>query len=351
MRAISMFLSVCLASACASPGSDAGDGAGFDLGAVPTDQPYAIVLGTAQDAGRPQLGCEQECCESARRDPGARRLVTSIAVVDPRSGQRWLLDASPDLGEQVALLAEHAPAPEGPGRPALFDAVILTHAHIGHYLGLAELGREAYGSAPQRVIATPRMAGYLRGNGPWSLLVEAGHIELVELRPTISASETRPSTGSPPNSTPIPNRIALSHDLHVELIAVPHRDEFSDTVAIRITGPNASLLYLPDIDKWERWAEHGRDLATELARVDHAFLDATFFGPDELPGRAMSEVPHPFVVETIAALADLPTTERAKVHLTHLNHTNPLNEPDSAAQAEVREAGMAVAVRGQRFGL
>ncbi|MDF1799166.1 MAG: MBL fold metallo-hydrolase [Planctomycetota bacterium] len=321
---------------------------------APTDRPYAIVLGTAQDAGRPQLGCEADCCESARRDPDARRLVASLAIVDPRSGRRWLLDASPDLGEQIALLGELAPAPaatDGPGRPALFDAIILTHAHIGHYLGLAELGREAYGSAPQRVIATPRMADFLRDNGPWSLLIDAGHVELVELRPTLNASEAPLPTARHPSGVPIPNRIALADDLHLELLAVPHRDEFSDTVAIRVTGPSASLLYLPDIDKWERWGEHERELATELARVDHAFLDATFFGPDELPGRAMSEVPHPFVVETIAALAGLPASERAKVHLIHLNHTNPLNEPGSDAREVVREAGMSVAARGEVFGL
>ncbi len=296
--------------------------------APPTDQPYAVVLGTAQDAGRPQLGCERVCCESARRDPEARRLVVSLAVVDPRSGQRFLLDASPDLGEQVADLSRLAPAPEGAGRPALFDAIILTHAHIGHYLGLAELGREAYGSTPQRVIATPRMADFLRDNGPWSLLVEAGHLHLVELTPGRSLS--------------------LTDDLTLELVDVPHRDEFSDTVAVRISGPNGALLYLPDIDKWERWQE---DLATELARVDHAFLDATFFGPDELPGRAMSEVPHPFVVETIAALEDLPAAERAKVQLIHLNHTNPLNDADSDARATVEAAGLSVAWRGQVVGL
>ena len=305
--------------------------------AIPTDRPYAVVLGTAQDAGRPQLGCERPCCAGARLDPGARRLVTSLAVVDPRSGARVLLDASPDLEEQVALLGELALPPDDPGRPALFDAIVLTHAHMGHYLGLAELGREAYGSAPQRVIATPRMCAFLRDNGPWSLLVEAGHVELVELAP-LPADGTSPPAGGPPS------RLALTDDLAVELLAVPHRDEFSDTIAVRVTGPGGALLYLPDIDKWDVWE---RALADELARVDHAFLDATFFGPDELPGRAMSEVPHPFVVETLAALEDLPASERAKVHLTHLNHTNPLNDPGSEARATVAAAGLGVAFRGQ----
>jgi len=302
--------------------------------AAPTDRPYAVVLGTAQDAGRPQLGCDRTCCATARRDPGARRLVTSIAIVDPRTGGRWLLDASPDLEEQVALLGSVAPPPDHagrPGRPALFEAIVLTHAHMGHYLGLAELGREAYGSATQPIVATPSMAGFLREHGPWSLLVEAGHAHLVELDPGRSLS--------------------LADDLTVELLRVPHRDEFSDTVAIRVEGPGGALLYLPDIDKWERWEEHGHTLVDELARVDHAFLDATFFGPDELPGRAMSEVPHPFVVETIAALEHLPAAERAKVHLTHLNHTNPLNDPGSAARAAVEAAGLGVAYRGQVVGL
>src|SRR5690349_14265639 len=63
--------------------------------------PYVLVLGTAQDGGLPQLGCDEKPCAAARRDPARRRLVTSLLLCDPRDGRRWLFDCTPDIGAQV----------------------------------------------------------------------------------------------------------------------------------------------------------------------------------------------------------------------------------------------------------
>ena len=289
---------------------------------APTDRPYALVLGTAQDAGLPQLGCRALCCEAARADASLRRLVSSVLIVDPRTNQRWLLDASPDLGEQVELAREHA-APTAPGRPALFAGIFLTHAHLGHYTGLAELGREAYGSEATQVWGTESMVSFIEGNGPWSLLVSAGHIETRIL---------------PPGNT-----IELAPELTISSIPVPHRDEFSDTVAYRVQGPGGALLYLPDIDQWERWP---LPIESVLVDVEHALLDGTFFSADELPGRSIADIPHPLISESIRRFSDLPRRERAKIHFTHLNHSNPAATPHSPAQGAILRAGMDIATGG-----
>ena len=287
--------------------------------------PYVLVLGTAQDGGFPQLGCTEPPCVAARANPALRRHVTSILLADPQSGRRWLFDASPDLAEQIELARGHPPTRRETGhRPPPFDGVFLTHAHIGHYLGLAQLGREVYGVRGQPVHATPRLCEFLRANGPWSLLVADGAIELREL---------------PPGGS-----IELAPDLRVETVRVPHRDEFSDTVAFVIRGPERSVAYLPDIDKWERWDVRLEDF---LAGVDLAFVDGTFHADGEVPGRSMAEIPHPFVRETIARLASAPAELRAKVVFTHLNHTHPAALPGSAAEREIRAAGMRVAREGE----
>lgn len=294
--------------------------------------PYVMVLGTAQDAGLPQIACRRECCERARRDPDQRRLAASLLLVDPRDGRRWLFDATPDLREQIERARGHGRAgdfdADTPGRPALFDGIFLTHAHMGHCAGLLHLGREAYGSAATPVIATPRMCEFLRGPGLFGLLVSGGFLAPQPLAP----GET----------------VELAPDLSVTALQVPHRDECSDTVAFRIEGPGGAALYLPDIDKWERW---DRSLVEVLGTVDVAYLDGTFYGPGEIPGRDMAQVPHPFVVETMDLLGAQPAETRAKVRFLHLNHSNPAAQRGAAAAAEVAARGYGLAEPGERVGL
>ena len=288
-----------------------------------------MVLGTAQDAGLPQIGSRSAQSERARRDPSARRLVASLVIMDPRDGRRWLIDATPDIREQVDRIEGEPTTRDMTGaRPPLFDGIFLTHAHMGHYSGLLHLGREAYGADAVPVHASSQMCAFLGSNGPWDLLVKAKHIALKPLR-----------AGEP---------VELAPDLRVIPFEVPHRAEYTDTLGFIVQGPRRSLLYIPDIDKWERWDRRIEDL---IASVDFALLDGTFFADGEIPGRSMAEIPHPFIQESMARFAALPASERAKIVFTHLNHTNPTADPTGEEAKAVRKAGMSIATEGQRFSL
>lgn len=295
--------------------------------------PFLLVLGTAQDGGIPHLGGTAAPDLAARRDPALRRTVSSLLVVDPASGRRWLFDASPDLAlqldraEGVAPMRPRDPA-AGRGRPPIVDGIFLTHAHVGHYLGLAQLGREIFSADRVPVWGSDRMRTFLSNNGPWDQLVRLAQIELRELAPG--------------------RAVELVPGLTVTPFLVPHRDEYTDTFGFEIRGPNRAAIYLPDIDKWERWSER---IEERIARVDVALLDATFYGDGELSGRAMSEVPHPFVVESLARFAALPASERVKVVFTHLNHSNPAALADTPERRAIEAAGMRVAEEMERIGL
>ena len=254
------------------------------------------VLGIAQDGGYPQAGCNRPDCADAWHDARKRQRVASLAIVDPIRHQRWIIDATPDFPSQLRTVEEIAPrAKDAP----LLDGILLTHAHIGHYLGLAHLGREVLGTKNVRVYAMPRMRGFLEHNGPWSQLVTLENISLE----TIADGET----------------FALNENIRVTPLVVPHRDEFSETVGFVVQGPSRSVLWLPDIDKWEKWQT---PLESVLERVNVAYVDGTFYDAGELPGRDLREIPHPLISETLARLAQSPL--RGRVRFIHLNQSNPL---------------------------
>jgi pyrroloquinoline quinone biosynthesis protein B len=299
MRRLVILLAL-LASACRS--------------ATPSENtsPYTIVLGIAQDGGYPQAGCDRPDCIAAWRDPMLRRRVASLAIVDPQSHQRWLIDATPDFASQLRTLDELAP--RGANAP-LLDGILLTHAHIGHYLGLAQLGREVLGANSIRVYAMPRMRAFLEANGPWDQLVRLHNIELAPLAAGVE--------------------VALNERIAITPLLVPHRDEYSETVGFVVRGPSRSILWLPDIDQWQKWET---PLEAILARVDVAYVDGTFFDASELPGRDLREIPHPLMTQTMARLATSPLRER--VRFIHLNQSNPL--------LRERRSGYAVATERER---
>ena len=108
------------------------------------------------------------------------------------------------------------------------------------------------------------------------------------------------------------------------------------------------LLYLPDVDKWERMST---PIETLLGLVDYAFIDGTFFTEQELPGRNMDDIPHPSIQESLQRFSTLPTAERHKIHFIHFNHTNPVLQPNSRATAQILDAGMHVAAEHMRQSL
>jgi len=282
--------------------------------------PTLYVLGTVQDAGAPQLGCIKSCCNDLTESEKAQRSVCSLGLRLANSDRAYLFDASPDLPRQWHLLQQ-----KGVNKLA---GIFLTHAHMGHYAGLLHLGREAWNTNNIPVYAMSRMQQFIRSNAPWEQLIILKNIEIQSLTEQ--------------------NEVVLPQGIRVTPILVPHRDEYSETVAYWIQGPNKSALYLPDIDKWERW---NIPIESWIEKVDYAFLDATFYDGNELPNRVMSEIPHPFVVESMALFKKLAKSAKAKIYFIHLNHTNPLLQPNSPAYQNVLKAGFSIAQKGQEFAL
>lgn len=268
-----------------------------------------IILGSGQDGGTPQLGLPQSVSHP--------RLASSIAVV-AKSGAVILFDASPDIRVQSHLLINSSIYPDD--REVWLDGVFITHAHMGHYSGLVHFGPESSNADGVPLFATESVLSFLGTNEPWHSLFANDHLIAVPLD----------------NST-----ASIDNEVSVTPIHVPHRDEFSDTVAfsVHIDG-EPWLLYLPDIDGWDEWPE-----ASEvLEEHDVALIDASFSDPSELPGRDLAAIRHPLVPDTIATFSNLAGDMR--IILTHINHTNPLGDPTEAITRLALEADFEIAHDG-----
>lgn len=283
-----------------------------------TQSSYLMVLGVAQDAGYPQMGCTKECCTQAWNNPAMRRHVVSLALVDPILKKWWLFEATPDTKQQLQDFSTKT----NKQYPYLPEGVFLTHAHMGHYTGLMEFGREAMNTNALKVYVLPKMKAFLEQNGPWSQLVKLKNVNLIEL------TADRP--------LPI-------GDNSVTAFTVPHRDEYSETAGFKIATPTKKYLFIPDIDKWDKW---NKSIINEVKQVDIALLDATFLSNTELGNRPMAEVPHPLVSETMDLFKNEASTVKKKIYFIHFNHTNPLLW-DKAAGKKLKEAGFNFALQYQ----
>ena len=282
------------------------------------NSPYVVVLGVAQDGGAPHAACEKTCCINKWNNPNLHNKVSSIGIVDPVSNEVWMIDATPDFAEQLHFLTSN--------NIRELKGIFLTHAHIGHYTGLMHLGREVMGAKSTVVNVMPKMESFLRNNGPWSQLVDLKNISLSRLIDS--------------------KKVYLNTRLSITPFKVPHRDEFSETVGYRIEGPSKSLVFIPDIDKWNKWQTDIKDI---VENSDYSLLDGTFYDINELPGRDMSQIPHPFIVETMKIFKN--SDKKDSIFFIHLNHTNPALDNSSNEFQNIIDSGFNVTQRGNKLNL
>ena len=280
---------------------------------------FIYILGNVQDAGLPHIGCQHKFCKE-KFNEFEEYFTTSIAVVDPLERKYILFEASPDLPYQLNYLEK-----EIFNEFLLPESIYITHAHIGHYTGLMYFGREALGAKNLMVKVLPKMGDFLKTNGPWNQLVDINNIQIQNLNFGLNTNELRNITVTP--------------------IQVPHRDEYSETAGFIIEGRNKKALFIPDIDKWEKWNKNLKQLVYEF---DYLLLDSTFYDSDEI-NRDISEIPHPLVIETINLLDDLSREQKDKIYFIHMNHTNLMLDPSSELTKLVTDKGFNITRLGLKL--
>ena len=284
----------------------------------------AVVLGTAQDGGYPQAGCMRSCCERARSDGGFSRTPVSLGIIGS-NGTCHIIEVGRKIGEQIEIWK----GLDGFEWP--LESASITHAHLGHTDGLRLLGREVIGAEGITLHCSESMLSLIHQTPTWNILVEGG---VISPRQWESFTSFEPSPGCGFTITPIP---------------VKHRAELSDNHALLISGSSGSLLFMPDQDSWSETIGEStiRGWLASLG-ADSALIDGTFWSSSELPGRDMTEIPHPTVSESLELLGERSNGD-PDISFFHLNHTNPLHDENSEEFAIVSKMGWRISKPGDVY--
>jgi pyrroloquinoline quinone biosynthesis protein B len=303
------------------------------------------VLGSAAGGGFPQVNCNCRNCADVRRGaPGLRpRTQSSLAV--SRDGRAWaLLNASPDLRQQVAATPELAPRADGGVRSSPIAAVVLTNGDVDHVAGLLSL-REGVGFT---LYGSERVLGALAANSVFDVL-DRGLVPRVAL--PMAGPVALPALGLTVEAFPVPGKVALYlEDAAATGSGFGTRE--GDTVGLEVRDPvaGAGFLYIPGC------AAVDAGLAGRLKGAALVLFDGTLYTDDEMiaqglsakTGRRMGHISMAGRDGAIAAFRELGVRRRVFVHI---NNSNPVLREDGPERAEVEAAGWEIACDGMEIRL
>jgi pyrroloquinoline quinone biosynthesis protein B len=291
----------------------------------------ARVLGSAAGGGFPQWNCRCPTCEAARTGTEARPRTQSSLAVRGTEGPWLLVNASPDLRQQLEGLAGE---PVDGVRAAPVAAVLLTDAEIDHTAGLLLL-RES--STPIRVYGSDQVRRALTDGYP--VLPILGRYSGVDWH-TLEPGSSIPLDGS---SLEVES-FAAGGDAPLYLAGTGAEVEATGLV-FRDRATGGVLTYVPGLARLDD------DVLGRLAASDVVLVDGTFWRDDELARLGISDrtagqmghVPLSGPGGTLDALARL---ERPRAILVHINNTNPVLLERSPERDAVLRAGVEVGYDG-----
>ena len=301
------------------------------------------VLGSGAGGGFPQWNCNTRLSRMAwdSDERVSRRTQSSIAA-SADSGRWVIVNASPDLRQQIQATPELQPHRDGPKRNSPIKAVVLTNGDIDHIAGLLTL-RERQ---PFRIYATARVLSILAANSVFGVLA-SDVVERVELplnRPIEIAD-----TGVTIEAFPVPGKIALY--LEDTSKGASFGTETGDTIGLKVGAAGSkSAFYIPGCAKADE------DVLRRLHGAACLLFDGTVFNDTELLDLGVIEktgqrMGHVSIAGDDGSLHAFDGADIKRKIYIHINTTNPILERGSREEAIVKEAGWEVAFDGMSINL
>jgi pyrroloquinoline quinone biosynthesis protein B len=301
------------------------------------------VLGSAAGGGFPQANCNCRNCADVRAGkPGLRRRTQSSLAVSP-DGLRWvLLNASPDLRQQIEATPALAPRGGEGLRSSPIAGVVLTNGDVDHVAGLLSL-REGFRFS---LYASERVCAALAANPIFNVL-DSSRVPRLALAFDRSTEVT---AGLEIEAFAVPGKTALYMEDQAAGPSVG--TEAGDTLGLRVSDParGAAFFYIPGC------AAVNAALAARLSGAALVLFDGTLYTDDELiaqglstkTGTRMGHIAMAGPEGSIAAFGPLDVKRRIYVHM---NNSNPVLREGSPERATVEGAGWEIAWDGMEIRL
>ena len=282
------------------------------------------ILGTAQDGGIPQAGCSCERCNEAHKDLRLRKYPVSLGIIGT-DGSKHIIEVTKNLSEQLMIWSTN--------ENELFipETVSITHLHLGHVEGIGQFGKPVMSSKEVDVFLSHKNKNIFDERSDIKLMIEENNIR-THAKNFNQLFEPMQGCG-----------------FSLQFISIPHRSELGDTAAIIIKANKRNILFMPDQDSWEETLEYySKENIREFLKmfdINEALIDGTFWSMEELPGRNISEIPHPTIQDSLKLLGKRMEND-PRISFLHLNHSNPVNDIGSKQRKLVEENGWRVSEIG-----
>jgi pyrroloquinoline quinone biosynthesis protein B len=299
----------------------------------------AIVLGSAAGGGVPQWNCVCPVCRLAWAGDVRVKPRTQSSLAVSADDRRWVIvNASPDIRQQIAATPILQPSGQGSSRQSPVAAVVLTNGDIDHVGGLLSL-RE---SQPFALFAAQATHKALDGNAMFGVLNRA----LVKREVVALDAIFEPLPGIEAELFAVPGKVPLW--LEDDQLRVGELTE--STVGISLSANGRRVVYVPGC-AYVTDAVMGR-----LAGADVVLFDGTLWNDDEMialglgqkTGRRMGHMPMAGIDGTLDVLQSLPAGRRVFIHI---NNTNAALIEDSPQRRAAEQAGWEIGYDGMEFNL
>ncbi len=305
------------------------------------------VLGSAAGGGFPQWNCNGENSRDVRAGVAGLRARTQSSLAVSPDGADWtLLNASPDLRQQINENVELHPRPDGGVRNSPIKSVVLTNGDVDHVAGLLNL-REGH---KFNLLASERVLATLNANSIFNVLNPdvVTRTPIVLDRPFAVGGDKAASLEV--EAFAVPGKVALY--LEDETSGPNFGTQEGDTIGLRISAPanGRSFFYIPAC------AEIDAKLAARLKGADLVFFDGTLFTDDEMIAQGLStktggRMGHMNMSGEQGSMRAFQNLDVKRRIFIHINNSNPVLREGSEAHATVAAAGWEVAHDGMEVTL